>query len=177
MATRGRPRKSTEQHKLDGTYQACRHKNNSDIVLAHILEVPKKIEVPQEIKNLKNKKVEAAFKKHVEMLIRLKICYEADLPALVNIYILLNDIYSVRETLQKIDMENQPAFYFKLHSLFLSQVEIFNKLASKFCLTPQARTQITIGELQALNENIKLQEKMQNIKTNPIEHLIQQKKS
>ena len=93
MATRGRPRKSTEQHKLDGTYRACRHKNNSDIVLAHILEVPKKIEVPQEIKNLKNKKVEAAFKKHVEMLIRLKICYGADLPALVNIYIWLNDIY------------------------------------------------------------------------------------
>ena len=177
MATKGRPKKSTVQHKLDGTYQACRHKNNADVLLADILFCPEKISVPDEIKKLQNKKIETAFKNHVTMLIRLQSVYDVDMPDLTNLYIVLNDIYQLREAMSKIDVLENFSLYEKMQKLFLKQVVVFNTLGSKFFLTPQSRTQMTLGNLQALNENLKLQERIRGAEQNPVQKLIHNKKN
>jgi len=174
---KGRPRKSTAQHKLEGTYQACRHKNNTDVLVANILTVPEKIEVPDEIKALGNKKIEAAFEAHADMLVRLKSVYEVDVPELTHLYLILNDVYKVREKINRLDVWEDLPMYERLQKLFLKQVAAFNALGSKFFLTPQARTQMTLGNLQALNENLKLQERMNEAERNPVQKLINKKKN
>ena len=129
---KGRPRKSTAQHKLEGTYQACRHKNNTDVLVANILTVPEKIEVPDEIKALGNKKIEAAFEAHADMLVRLKSVYEVDVPELTHLYLILNDVYKVREKINRLDVWEDLPMYERLQKLFLKQVAAFNALGSKF---------------------------------------------
>lgn len=177
MASKGRPKKSTEKHKLDGTYQECRHGNNADVVIADILTVPEKIEVPDAIKKLNNKSIESAFKNHAEMLIKLKSIYEVDISELIHLYLILNDIYELRNAMTDIDIKKDFFIYERMQSLFLNQVKTFNALGSKFFLTPQARMQMTIGNLQALNENLRLQEKIKEAETNPVQRLINKKRS
>lgn len=177
MATRGRPRKSTEQHKLDGTYQECRHGNNADVLISTILSVPKKIEVPEKIKNLKNKTIETLFKKHVDMLISLKSIYEVDIPELIHLYLILNDIYKLREAMDEVDLNKNFFLYEKMQKLFLKQISSFNVLGSKFYLTPQVRAQMRLNDLQELNETLKLEEKLKAAEKNPVQKLINKKKN
>ena len=173
MSTRGRKKKSTEEHRLTGTYQECRHGGNADIVFAELLPIPDKISLPKPIAALEDKEIKKAFKEHVRMLIKLKSLYAVDIPSLVNLYLILNDIHRLRDALEKIKVGSDE--YLQAQDLYLKMIKTFDTLGGKFYLTPQVRNQMKLGDLQIISEQLKLQKQLQS--ANPIDKLITQKKN
>lgn len=173
MSTKGRKRKSTEQHKLEGTYQKCRHEHNADVVFSQLMPVPEKISTPKEITALENKAVKKAFKAHVTMLLRFKSLYPVDIPSVVNLYLILDQLCTVRKMLEDVDPADDFEKYCKLQNMIIKFSKAFDELGSKFYLTPQVRNQMKLGDLQIINEQLKLQKQLQS--TSPIERLVMQK--
>ncbi|MGI5085275.1 MULTISPECIES: hypothetical protein [Treponema] len=159
-----RPRKSTSELKLKGTYRDDRHKDRA-IVEKEIAELSSfkqgtKIEPP---KSLTDKYVVDYFKSHTSLLVSLQILHPVDLPELELLYETLQQVRDVNRQLKKIDMVKDFVMYEKLTKLSLKLSMRFSQLASKYYISPSARTHLELDNLELKNKKLENQSIVQKL--------------
>lgn len=148
----GRPRKSTEEKRLAGTLRPKReegyNKSADDYLYTTPIMIPEnaEIEIP---KNIKSKYARDYFVTVTNNLKSIHILSSADLPEIETMCKYLERLHQVSAKLDTISLDDKEnyQFYQKLHDRLSIR---FETLAKQFYVTPMARVQLKIGELQAI---------------------------
>lgn len=152
-----RPRKSTAEKKLTGTFRSDRQdqvnqdKNEQLIALTNFQEGTQ-IEAPSEITD---SFVRSYYQYHTQQLIQLHILSPSDIPELNQLYFTLQQLRQVQEELQKTAIDDLDK-YERLTKLSIKLGNRFSDLAKKYYISPTARTRLQLdNELlkQKQNEN------------------------
>ena len=162
-----RHKKPVALKKLQGTYRNDRDGNRAENILNDIVPAATNIPIPDEIKD---EFVINYFKEHVSFLEKLQLLQNADIPHLIQMYIILQQI---REVNKKIDvikdkgiLENL-ADYETLTRIMIKLVEKYDSIAKTFYITPLSRTKMTLDALnieKLKSENPSITQKLLNKK-------------
>jgi hypothetical protein len=142
-----RPRKPAEQHRLEGTYRGDRHGGGVENYIGNYLEIPEKIEPPE---NITDKYCREHYKYHVNLLMRLKILTLSDIPEIDMMYESLQQYRKIGAVLSKLNPLSEE--YEKLSRLLLKFGNRFSEIAVKYCVSPGARNRIRIEALSIRKE-------------------------
>ena len=155
MGAGGRPRKPTELLELNGGYREDRHGNRSDSSLIAlpkdtILEAPKKYSAA----------AKHAWESIVPKLILQGILSTEDFPTLEMMFNAFEEYEKAKKAIAKFDKQNPDLFDSetinnrrKLNAWLLASITDFNKLASKFGLSPVDRARIITPQEKKKNED------------------------
>jgi phage terminase small subunit len=145
----GRPRKPAAQHKLEGTYIAVRHENSPEAAIAKHLEVPAGILPPDTITD---PVATEHYRHHLQLLVRLNILTLSDIPEINMMYEALQEYRRLYAELQKADPVTDIERYEILSNRVLKFGQRFSTLASRYYISPVARTRLTLETLQINKE-------------------------
>ena len=150
-----RPRKTTEELKLKGTYRKDRHEER-ETAEKQIAELSSFTEntIIQPPKTLTDNYVIDYFKTHTSLLIKLHILHSVDLPELELLYETLQQSREVQKQLKKTDIVKDFELYEKLTKLAIKLSHRFSQLASKYYISPSARTHLQLDNLELENKKI-----------------------
>lgn len=129
----GRPPKSARQHKLEGTYQKCRHEGRG-VSLDPITAAPP---CPETVKG---KKARSRWADIVPALVSARLVTPADFDTLEQAFIALDMANDLQGAIERdggivgyyANWEGRKDFVFEWHR----QVELYNKIMWKFGVTP-----------------------------------------
>ena len=150
-----RPRKTTEELKLKGTYRKDRHEER-ETAEKQIAELSSFTDntIIQPPKTLTDNYVIDYFKTHTSLLIKLHILHPVDLPELELLYETLQQSREVQKQLKKTDIVKDFELYEKLTKLAIKLSHRFSQLASKYYISPSARTHLQLDNLELENKKI-----------------------
>lgn len=137
----GRHKKPVEIKKLEGTYRSDR--DGKAVVVSDIVAPTTDIKVPSEIKN---KKCISAFKSHTSFLSSLGLLQEIDAGQLTNLYVILQEIYKIIETIEQMPCTDKS--YESLINTYARLTTRFDSLAASYYISPAARTKLTSDMIQ-----------------------------
>jgi hypothetical protein len=137
----GRPRKSTEQLKLSGTYRKDRHEKNADLLLENFLDVPGVELIPPE--SIVDPYCQEHYKYHTNFLIKLKVFTVSDLPELEMLYNTLQQYRMIHNMLPALEGKE----YIEFTKLLLKLSSYFSKVAQKYYISPAARMRLQLDHL------------------------------
>ena len=143
----GRPRKSTEQKKLEGTYRADRdapaETASRALEAANVIFPPgTKISCP---KSIRTKPVRAYWKRLTAALVSLRVLSAVDIPQLEQLCNVLEKLNAVRDRYMEEPPEGEA--FERLQKSYATLSGLFDKLASKYYISPAARSRLTLDAL------------------------------
>lgn len=146
----GRPAIPTELKRLKGTLNTTREKQNpsADVAIAQtsvILPEGTKISVPKTIKTTYGKKY---WKTIISNLGTLRVLSKADIPQIENLVITLEKLREVQEQFVNCSVYDEEFDLIEKRFTRLSQK--FDLLAAKYYISPQARTQLKLQDLNLI---------------------------
>jgi phage terminase small subunit len=144
-----KPRKSIELKKLEGTYRKDRDGNSVEPFIANYLEVPLSILPP---KNITDELCREHYIHHVNLLANLKILTYSDLPEIDLMYETLQEYRKIYNKLSEINIEKDIEKYESMSKLLIRFSKRFSELAVKYCISPVARSRLTLDMLQIKKE-------------------------
>jgi phage terminase small subunit len=144
-----KPKKSIELKKLEGTYRKDRDANSVEPIIANYLEIPLSILPPE---NITDKLCREHYTHHVSLLANLKILTYSDLPEINLMYETLQEYRKIYSKLHEIDIEKDFEHYEALSKLVIKFSKRFSELAVKYCISPVARSRLTLDMLQIKKE-------------------------
>lgn len=148
----GRPKKPTELKKLQGTYRKDRDTkdlSSADTEIAKtsvIIQEHEKVLVPKTIETKLGKKF---YKSVVDNLKTLHVLSRVDLTQIEVMTRYLERIHETDEIIRQIDITDIETLerYSKIYDRLTTR---FDNLAAKFYITPAARVQLKLNELNAI---------------------------
>lgn len=147
----GRNKKPIVLKKLEGTYRADRdaEREKVDSVIkngAVIVPLGLKVSCP---KSITDRYVRSYWKKTTAGLISLQLLSYSDIPMLEGMMYTLQKLRAVRAALDECDALNpaQEERFDRLTRLMLKLTSSFNEIAVKFCISPVARSKMTLDAL------------------------------
>lgn len=158
----GRPKIPTELKRLKGTLNTTREKNNpsADVAISEtsiIIPAGTKVSVP---KTIKTKFVKKYWKQLIENLEVLHVLSKADLPQLENLCITLEKLREVQEVFSETSVFDEEFDLIEKRFTRLSQK--FDLLASKYYISPQARTQLRLQDLNLVKTSQEIEKNKQS---------------
>lgn len=147
----GRPRKPVAQKKLEGTYRKDRDLQ-TELVEKKVIDSgalfpkDKKISCP---KTIKSKYVRSYWRKLTTTLISMQVLSPIDLPQLELMMNILEKLRSAQEMFIETELdstENIQKYDFLLKTIS-KLTQMFNDLASKYYVSPSARSKLTLDVL------------------------------
>lgn len=146
----GRPKLPTELKAMKGTLNTTREKQNppSDVVLADtsiILPIDAKVSVP---KSLTDSKVKKFFKETVKNLLMLRVLSTVDLPQIETLCVIYQKFREVQTQFLEADVSNEN--FDTIEKRYERLGKRFDELAAKFYISPQARTQLKLNDLNLI---------------------------
>jgi phage terminase small subunit len=145
-----RLKKPVAVHKLEGTYNATRHGNSAEPLIASHVEVPKEILTPPD--SITDTAVRDYYEHHLRFLARLNLLHYSDIPEIIIMYKALQEYRKVSDELQTVDMMADTAKYGFLSTQVLKFGKRFSDLAVKYCISPTVRAKLTLENLQISKE-------------------------
>ena len=145
----GRPRKPVAQKKFEGTYRKDRDQER-ELVEKKVIEtgalIPKdkKISCP---KSIKTKYVRSYWRKLTTTLISMQVLSEIDLPQLETMLLILEKLREVQEEFSNYTVKDDPAIFDACLKLMQRLTQMFDSLASKYYISPAARSKLTLDVL------------------------------
>ena len=152
MHAGGRPKKPTELKKLEGTYRKDRDsgiKTSADVAIAKtsvIVQPEDKISVPKSIQTKAGKKF---FRAVVENLKTLHVLSKVDVNQIEVMARYLERIHEIDIKIRATDIEDKESYQY-YSNLYDRTTKRFDELAAKFYITPAARVQLKLNELNAI---------------------------
>lgn len=155
----GRPKKPTQLKVLQGTYRKDRDTGenaSADVAIAKtniIVKEDERISVPKTITTKAGRKF---YKQVVENLKVLHVLSKVDLPQIETMTMYLERIYETDAIIRDIpitDIDNLT----KYSNIYDRLTTRFDNLASKFYITPSARVQLKLNELNAIKTTQEIQ--------------------
>lgn len=140
----GRPRKPTEQKKLEGTYRKDRDVSADTRIAETSVIVPEGTRIPVP-KTITTKFCRKYFKEVVKNLEVMHVLSRADLPQIENLCITLEKLREVQEIFAQTSPFDEEFDLIEKRFTRLSQK--FDLLASKYYISPAARTQLKLQDL------------------------------
>ena len=156
------PKLPTELKRLKGTLNTTREKNNpsADVVIAGtsvIVPEGTKIPVP---KTIKSKFVKKYFKTIINNLETLHVLSRADLPQIENLCITLEKLREVQEEFVQTSVFDEE--YDLIEKRFTRLSQKFDLLAAKYYISPAARTQLRLQDLNLVKTTQEIQKNNQS---------------
>ena len=144
-----RPRKPVSLLEARGTYRKDRHqeRKQNEEKMKDLVSPIKEIEVPEIIQD---QYVKDYWKYHTQFLIRLNELQLCDLPDLTEMYLALQTARKFDIEIHKIEekgITENLEMYSALQNARLKQSRRFTELASKYYISPQARTKLSTDKL------------------------------
>lgn len=145
------PKLPTELKILKGTYNSTREKQNksADVEIAKtsvIVKEDEKISVPKTITTKAGRKF---YKQVVENLKVLHVLSRVDLSQIETMTRYLERIHQTDEVIRNIPIEDVETLQ-KYSNIYNQLTTRFDNLAAKFYITPAARVQLKLNELNAI---------------------------
>lgn len=146
-----RPRKPVELKKIEGTYRKDRdaEREKTDLLIQKRADVifseDTKVSCP---KTIKTKYVKSYWKKLTSMLISIRVLSAADIPQLEQLCIVLEKLREIQEVWIKTTPFDEE--YDLIEKRFITLSNKFDILGSKYFISPQARTKLTLDNLTAV---------------------------
>ena len=160
------PRLPTELKRIKGTLNVTREKQNkgSDVVLDKTditIKAGDKLPKPKSLQTTYGKKF---YKMVVRNMMTLHVLSYVDLPQIEMLARDLEQIREIDEIIQKIDATNPDTLddLMKYQRINQMRSNHFDSLASKFYITPLARVQLKLGELDSMLKEQAVKEKLNN---------------
>lgn len=148
----GRPRKPTELKKFEGTYRKDRDEGK-EIAEKKVCAVPGVI-IPRDSKiscpkTITSKYVRKYWKQLTTNLIQLQVLSFNDLPQLENMMLILQKLREAQEEFAKCNFTSaeQLGNYDMCLKIVSKLTQMFNDLASKYYISPSARSKLTLDVL------------------------------
>jgi len=148
----GRPKKPTELKKLEGTYRKDRDSGqvqSADVAIAKtsvIVAPDEKISVPKSIHTKAGKKF---YKQVIENLRTLHVLSKVDINQIETMARYLERIHEIDAKIRETDIEEMETYQY-YSTLYDKVTKRFDDLAAKFYITPAARVQLKLNELNAI---------------------------
>lgn len=138
----GRPRKSADQHKVEGTYRADRHEEKVIPMTDVAVVIKPSVHVP--------KSVHPEWTITMRRLADMGIVIDADLPLLESAFVLLADSRYYHDLMDKVkesidegeEVEEGLRAMVALNGMYIKAVTLFASISSKFAITPSERAKI-----------------------------------
>lgn len=159
MPSGGSNKKPVALKKMQGTYRKDRDSKKADPVIAQtqiILDV-EKVKVP---KTITSPEVRKYYKQLTQGLLAIGVLSGADLPQIEQLCLILQKLKEVQE--QFIAASVFDADFDIIEKRYLKLVEKFDFLASKYYVSPVARSKIRLDDLNIREKELTVQEKETN---------------
>ena len=172
MGQVGRPRLPTELKILKGTLNTTRAKReqSADIAIANtsiIIQENERVPIPKTITTKTGKKF---YKQVIENLKILHVLSKVDLTQIEIMTRYLERIHETDEIIKTIDITDIETLS-KYSAIYDRLSTRFDNLATKFYITPSARVQLKLGELNAIKTTQEI-----TINDNAISSLLEKRK-
>ena len=151
----GRPRKPTELKKIQGTYRKDRdagEEESSDLAISTTSVIVQEGETLPVPKTLKTKEGKKFYNLVIKNLREIRILSEADLPQIETMARYLERTREADRQLNKLDISNIDTLdeYEKYSKMLDRYSKRFDELAMKYYISPLARVQLKLSELNAI---------------------------
>jgi len=156
---RGRPALPLELKKLKGTANSTREKQNGDLPVlienqSILLQEGERISVP---KTLKTPYVKKFFRKLTKALVSLHTLSQIDLAQVETLCIMLEKLRELEQMFASLSVYDPR--YFKTQEGLLALSKQFDSLASKYYISPAARSKLKLEELSAIKTQQEIEKK------------------
>ena len=154
----GRPRLPAEMKALKGTINTTREKNApASAVDHHVLSFGadvRKISCPKAISDPYVKKF---WRTYTALLLQVRVLGPGDIPQLTRMCVILQKLREVEKVFLELDVTDRDFDAWELRYRHLG--DSFDKLASKFYLTPAERAKMKLDELTIAEKQLAVGEK------------------
>ena len=156
----GNPKLPTELKRQRGTLNVTREKENpsADVLLAHtsvIVQPGDKVPGPKHLTTCEGKKF---YKLMIKNLNALHVLSLADIPQIETMARYLERMREIDKIIKSLDpaSEDDIDLYDKYDKIYGRLTTQFNNLAAKYYISPQARVQLKLNELNAIKTGIEV---------------------